>query len=208
MKPRVLVVDDERAECEMFAAALRDAGFDPSWDVHPLAALTRLETEPFDVVVTDLNMPGISGSELCHRVKQLKPNLPVVVVTAFGSIDAAVAAMRAGAYDFVTKPFDVDTIGLVLKRAVENYELRVEVDALRRVVDTSQRYGSLIGSSEPMRRLYATIDHLRAGDSTVLVTGESGTGKELVAREIHARGTRKDRPFVAVSCAAMPETLL
>jgi DNA-binding NtrC family response regulator len=208
VKPRALIVDDERAECEMFADALRDAGFDPSWDVNPVNALTRLETEPFDVVVTDLNMPGLSGSELCLRIKEQKPNLPVVVVTAFGSIDSAVVAMRAGAYDFVTKPFDVDTIGLVLKRAVENHELRAEVDALRRVVDTSQRYGLLIGSSEPMRRLYATIDHLRSGDSTVLVTGESGTGKELVAREIHARGPRKDRPFVAVSCAAMPETLL
>ncbi|HXK19360.1 MAG TPA: sigma-54 dependent transcriptional regulator [Polyangiaceae bacterium] len=208
MKPRALIVDDERAECEMFADALRDAGFDPQWDTSPLAALTRLETEPFDVVITDLNMPVLSGSELCSRIKQLKPNLPVVVVTAFGSIDSAVIAMRAGAYDFVTKPFDVDTIGLVLKRAVENHELRAEVDALRRVVDTSQRYGALIGSSEPMRRLYGTLDHLQTGDSTVLVTGESGTGKELVAREIHTRGSRKDRPFVAVSCAAMPETLL
>jgi len=208
LKPRALIVDDERAECEMFADALRDAGFDPSWEVSPLTALTRLETEPFDVVVTDLNMPGLSGSELCLRIKEQKPHLPVVVVTGFGSIDSAVVAMRAGAYDFVTKPFDVDTIGLVLKRAVENHELRAEVDALRRVVDTSQRYGLLIGSSEPMRRLYATIDHLRDGDSTVLLTGESGTGKELVAREIHAHGSRKARPFVAISCAAMPETLL
>jgi DNA-binding NtrC family response regulator len=208
VKPRALIVDDERAECEMFADALRDAGFDPSWETNPLSALTRLETEPYDVVVTDLNMPGLSGSELCLRIKEQKPHLPVIVVTAFGSIDSAVVAMRAGAYDFVTKPFDVDTIGLVLKRAVENHELRAEVDALRRVVDTSQRYGLLIGSSEPMRRLYATIDHLKDGDSTVLLTGESGTGKELVAREIHLHGSRKERPFVAISCAAMPETLL
>jgi DNA-binding NtrC family response regulator len=208
MRPRTLIVDDERAECEMFADALRDAGFEPAWELEPLAALARLETQPFDVIVTDLNMPGLSGTELCRRIKLLKPHLPVVVVTAFGSIDSAVAAMRAGAYDFVTKPFDVDTIGLVLKRAVENHELRAEVDALRRVVDTSQRYGSLIGSSESMRRLYATIDHLSDNDATVLVSGESGTGKELVAREIHARGRRKDGPFVAVSCAAMPETLL
>jgi two-component system response regulator HydG len=160
------------------------------------------------VVVTDLNMAGLSGNELCRRIKVLKPNLPVVIVTAFGSIDSAVEAMRVGAYDFVTKPFDVDTIGLVLKRAVENHELRAEVDALRRVVDTSQRYGALIGSSEPMRRLYATIDQLSQGDATVLLSGESGTGKELVAREIHARGPRKERPFVAVSCAAMPESML
>ncbi len=208
MKPRALIVDDERAECEMFADALRDAGFEADWELQPLEALRRLERQPFDVVVTDLNMPGLPGIELCRRVKQDQPNLPVVVVTAFGSIDSAVKAMKAGAYDFVTKPFDVDTIGLVLKRAVENHELRAEVDALRRVVDTSQRYGALVGTSEPMRRLYATIDQVRSSDTTLLLTGESGTGKDLVAREIHARGPRKDRPFVAVSCAAVSEQQL
>jgi DNA-binding NtrC family response regulator len=208
LKPRALIVDDERAECEMFADALRDAGFEAAWELQPLEALRRLERQPFDVVVTDLNMPGLPGIELCRRVKQDQPNLPVVVVTAFGSIDSAVKAMKAGAYDFVTKPFDVDTIGLVLKRAVENHELRAEVDALRRVVDTSQRYGALIGTSEPMRRLYATIDQVRSSDTTLLLTGESGTGKDLVAREIHARGPRKERPFVAVSCAAVSEEQL
>ncbi len=208
MMPRALIVDDERAECEMFADALRDSGFDPSWEVEPRTALNRLETEPFDVVVTDLNMPGVNGTELCARAKQLKPHLPVVVVTAFGSIDAAVSAMRAGAYDFITKPFDVDTVGLVLKRAVEHHELRAEVDALRRVVDTSQRYGALIGSSEPMRRLYRSIEQVVAGDATLLITGESGTGKELVAREIHARGARRDRPLSIINCAATPETQL
>jgi DNA-binding NtrC family response regulator len=208
LKPRALIVDDERAECEMFADALRDAGFEAAWELQPLEALRRLERQPFDVVVTDLNMPGLPGIELCRRVKQDQPNLPVVVVTAFGSIDSAVKAMKAGAYDFVTKPFDVDTIGLVLKRAVENHELRAEVDALRRVVDTSQRYGALVGTSEPMRRLYATIDQVRSSDTTLLLTGESGTGKDLVAREIHARGPRKERPFVAVSCAAVSEEQL
>jgi two-component system response regulator HydG len=176
--------------------------------LHPEQALKLLDTQPFEVVVTDLNMPGMSGSELCGRIRQSKPNLPVVVVTAFGSIDAAVRAMRVGAYDFVTKPFDVDTIGLVLHRAVENHALRAEVDALRRVVDTSQRYGAMIGTSEPMRRLYATIAQVTDVDATVLITGESGTGKELVAREIHARGARKQRPFIALNCAAMPEPLL
>ena len=208
MKPRALIVDDERAECEMFADALRDAGFEAAWELQPVEALRRIERQPFDVVVTDLNMPGLPGIELCRRVKLDKPNLPVVVVTAFGSIDSAVKAMKAGAYDFVTKPFDVDTIGLVLKRAVENHELRAEVDALRRVVDTSQRYGALIGSSEPMRRLYATIDQLRGADSTLLLTGESGTGKDLVAREIHARGPRQERPLLALSCAAASEAQL
>ena len=208
MKPRALIVDDERAECEMFADALRDAGFEAAWEVQPVEALRRLEGQPFDVVVTDLNMPGLPGNELCRRIKQSKPNLPVVVVTAFGSIDSAVGAMKAGAYDFVTKPFDVDTIGLVLKRAVETHELRAEVDALRRVVDTSQRYGSLIGTSEPMRRLYTNLDQLCSADSTLLITGESGTGKDVVAREIHARGPRRECPFVSVSCASVPEAQL
>jgi two-component system response regulator HydG len=208
LKPRALIVDDERAECEMFADALRDAGFEAAWELHPIEALRRLEGQPFDVVVTDLNMPGLPGDELCRRIKQSKPNLPVVVVTAFGSIDSAVGAMKAGAYDFVTKPFDIDTIGLVLKRAVENHELRVEVDALRRVVDTSQRYGSLIGTSEPMRRLYATLEQLQNGDAPLLITGESGTGKDLVARELHARSPRRDRPFVVLSCSAAPEVQL
>ncbi|HEY6078091.1 MAG TPA: sigma-54 dependent transcriptional regulator [Polyangiaceae bacterium] len=208
MSPRALIVDDERAECEMLADALRESGFEPVWELNPVQAVRRLEEQPFDVVITDLKMPGLSGNELCRRIKLVEPNLPVVVVTAFGSIDAAVDAMRAGAYDFVTKPFDIDTIGLVLKRAVENHELRVEVDALRRVVDTSKRYGELIGTSEPMRRLYATMDQLREGDTTVLISGESGTGKELVARELHARGSRRERPFASVSCAGLPEAAL
>ncbi len=208
MSPRALIVDDERAECEMLADALRDHGFEAVWEVNPVQAIRRLEEQPFDVVITDLKMPGLSGNEVCRRIKLVEPHLPVVVVTAFGSIDAAVEAMRAGAYDFVTKPFDIDTIGLVLKRAVENHELRVEVDALRRVVDTSKRYGELIGTSEPMRRLYATVDQLSAGDTTVLISGESGTGKELVARELHARGPRRERPFVCVSCSALPEAAL
>jgi two-component system response regulator HydG len=208
LNPRALIVDDERAECEMLADALRDHGFEPVWEVNPVQAVRRLEEQPFDVVITDLKMPGLSGNELCRRIKLVEPHLPVIVVTAFGSIDAAVEAMRAGAYDFVTKPFDIDTIGLVLKRAVEHHALRVEVDALRRVVDTSKRYGELIGTSEPMRRLYTTVDQLSEGDTTVLISGESGTGKELVARELHARGPRRDRPFVCVSCSALPEAAL
>jgi two-component system response regulator HydG len=206
--PRALIIDDEHAECELLADALRQAGFDAAWVQEPRKALELLGSRPFDVVVTDLNMPSMNGSELCRRIKDALPHLPVVVVTGFGSIDSAVDAMRAGAYDFVTKPFDVDAIGLVLRRAVEHHALKWEVDALRRVVDTSQRYGAMIGTSDAMRRLYALIDCVKDTAATVLITGESGTGKELVAREIHLRSSRPDSPFVAINCAAMPETLL
>jgi two-component system response regulator HydG len=208
MKPRALIVDDERAECELFADALRHAGFDPQWVQDPLSALDVLGKRQFEVVVTDLNMPKMNGAELCRRVKEVLPHLPVVVVTAFGSIDGAVDAMRSGAYDFVTKPFDVDAVGLVLQRAVEHHALRWEVDALRRVADNTQRYGEILGTSASMRKLYDVVERVGGSEATVLITGESGTGKELVAREIHRRGRRRDGPFVAVNCAAMPEPLL
>jgi two-component system response regulator HydG len=208
MKPRALIVDDEQAECELFADALRHAGFDPQWVQDPVSALDVLSKRQFEVVVTDLNMPRMNGAELCRRVKEVLPHLPVVVVTAFGSIDGAVDAMRSGAYDFVTKPFDVDAVGLVLQRAVEHHALRWEVDALRRVADNSQRYGEILGTSTNMRKLYDVIERVGGSDATVLITGESGTGKELVAREIHRRGRRAEGPFVAVNCAAMPEPLL
>jgi two-component system response regulator HydG len=208
MNPRALIVDDEPAECELVRDALNHAGFDAQSVQNPAAALELLSTRPFDVVLTDLNMPGMNGTELCRRIVEAVPHVPVVLVTAFGSIDSAVDAMRAGAYDFLTKPFDVDSVALVLRRALEHRALQREVDALRRVVDTSQRYGGLLGTSQPMREIYGIIDRVAQNDAPILVTGESGTGKEIVAREIHARSRHQSGRFVALNCAAMPEALL
>jgi two-component system response regulator HydG len=188
--------------------ALSQAGFEVQSAQNAGKALDLLATRPFDVVLTDLNMPGMNGTELCRRIGEAAPHVPVVLVTAFGSIDSAVDAMRAGAYDFLTKPFDVDAVALVLRRAVEHRALRCEVDALRRVVDTSQRYGSLLGNSQAMRDIYGIIERVADNDAPVLITGESGTGKEVVAREIHSRGRHSSGRFVAVNCAAMPEALL
>ena len=208
MKPRALIVDDEPAECELVRDALSHAGFEAFSVQNPAKALELLSTQPFDVVLTDLNMPGMNGTELCRRIIEAAPHVPVVLVTAFGSIDSAVDAMRAGAYDFLTKPFDVDGVALVLRRAVEHRELKREVDALRRVVDTSQRNGSLLGTSQAMRDIYGIIERVADNDAPILITGESGTGKEVVAREIHARSRNSSGRFVALNCAAMPEALL
>jgi DNA-binding NtrC family response regulator len=207
-RPRALIVDDEPAECELVRDALSHAGFDAFSVQDPLLALELLATRPFDVVLTDWNMPGMNGTQLCRRISEIAPQVPVVLVTAFGSIDSAVDAMRAGAYDFLTKPFDVDAVALVLRRALEHRALKCEVDALRRVVDTSQRYGGLLGTSQAMRDVYAIIERVADNDAPILITGESGTGKELVAREIHSRGRQSRGPFVALNCAAMPEALL
>jgi DNA-binding NtrC family response regulator len=208
MNPRALIVDDDPAECALVRDALSQAGFDATSVQNPGRALELLATRPFDVVLTDLNMPGMNGTELCRRVSETAPHVPVVLATAFGSIDSAVDAMRAGAYDFLTKPFDVDAVALVLHRAVEHRALKCEVDALRRVVDTSPRYGGLLGNSQAMRDVYGIIERVADNDAPVLITGESGTGKELVAREIHLRGRQAKSRFVAVNCAAMPEALL
>jgi DNA-binding NtrC family response regulator len=207
-RPRALIVDDEPAECELVRDALSHAGFEALSAQSPGRALDLLANRPFDVVLTDLNMPGMNGTELCRRINEIAPHMPVVLVTAFGSIDSAVDAMRAGAYDFLTKPFDVDAVALVLRRAVEHRALRCEVDALRRVVDTSQRYGNLVGTSQAMRDIYSIIERVAQNDAPILITGESGTGKEVVAREIHGRGRHANGRFVALNCAAMPEALL
>ena len=208
MTSRVLIVDDDVSLCELLVEGLRPHGFDCAWETSGSDALERSEREDFDVVVTDLNMKGMNGIELCQRIAETRPDLPAVVITAFGSLDTAVAAIRAGAYDFITKPFDVDAVALSLERAAKHHALRTEVRRLRRAVAATQRFEDLIGSSPAMRKVYTVLERLGESEATVLVTGESGSGKELVARALHRRSKRSQGPFVAVNCAAMPEALL
>src|SRR5205823_3592466 len=153
-------------------------------------------------------MARMSGLELCERIVASRPDLPVVVMTAFGTLEAAIAAIRVGAYDFVTKPVEIDALVIALERAVEHRTLRCEVERLRRVVDDAQGFGELVGASAPMKRVYDLLERVVSTDATVLVTGESGTGKELVARALHRRSRRSAGPFVALNCAALPEGLL
>jgi two-component system response regulator HydG len=162
----------------------------------------------FDVVLTDLNMPGFDGLSLCVRLSELRPDVPVVVMTAFGSLDTAIAAIRAGAYDFVTKPIETEALVLVIERAARHRELERRVRALRRAVETTQRFDELLGESPPMRKLFDMLERLRTSEASVLIVGESGTGKELVARALHRRGPRAAGAFVAINSAAMPEALL
>ncbi len=188
MTARVLVVDDERAMGEFLAGELEEKGFAPQSRTSARAALDALVSEPFDVVVTDLNMPHMSGLDLCERMAVEHPHVPIIVLTAFGSIETAVAAIRAGAYDFLTKPVEVDALALALERAVQHRRLRDEVSRLRSVVAATQQYEELVGSSSAMQQVYRLLDDLAQSDASVLISGESGTGKELVARALHAAG--------------------
>jgi len=206
---RVLVVDDDRALCETLEVGLRKRGYDVGWRTSAADAIGALDVEPSDAVITDLNMRGSSGIDLCTRVAERWPDVPVLVLTAFGSLETAVQAIRAGAYDFISKPVEMDVLAIALDRAIKHKQLRDEVKRLRdEAARAPQRPADLVGDSEAMRRVYDLIDRIADSEVSVLVTGESGTGKEVVARALHAGSGRSKGPFVAVNCAAVPEPLL
>jgi len=205
---RVLVVDDVQSMCELLAERLPPLGFDVEWRTSAAEALTYLAAAEVDAVVTDINMREMDGLELCDRIVSAHPEVPVIVITAFGNLEAAIAAIRAGAYDFLTKPFEIKVLALSLERAVQHRRLRAEVKRLRRSVHEAQRLGDLLGTSPAMQEVYALIDRVADSDTSVLVTGETGTGKELAARALHDRSRRRGGPFVPINCAAVPETLL
>ncbi len=208
MQGRVLIVDDDRDMCVLLESQLKRRDINASWRSSAAEALDLLAVEDFDVIVTDLNLQGSSGLELCEQVVQNRPDVPVIVITAFGSLESAIAAIRSGAYDFVNKPFELDELVLTINRAMQHKALREEVKRLKEAVATTQGMDELVGESLGMRKVYDLIDRVAETDATVLITGESGTGKELVARALHRRSQRKAGPFVAINCAAMPETLL
>jgi two-component system, NtrC family, response regulator AtoC len=205
---RVLVVDDDPAMCAMVRAHLAKRSYEVTTSEAAAEAFELLRTRDFDVVITDLQMRGMNGLELCERIVADRPDVPVIVITAFGSLELAIAAIRAGAYDFVPKPFSIDQLCIALDRAIQHRSLHEEVKRLRQAAAGLQRLDELLGESRAMRAVFALIQRVVDSDSSVLITGESGTGKELVARALHRGGQRATGPFVAINCAAVPETLL
>jgi two-component system response regulator AtoC len=208
MKGRILVVDDDRAQCQFLADGLRRREFEVQWHLSAEEALQTTTTQDFDVVVTDLRLGAMDGIALCEQLVANRPDLPIVVITAFGSLDTAVAAIRAGAYDVITKPIDIGVLQLALDRALGHRALREEVKRLRKAVAECSGYGDIIGSSPAMRKVHGLLDRVADSETTILVTGESGTGKELVARALHQGSRRRHGPFVAINCSAIPEQLL
>ena len=205
---KVLVVDDDLGMAGLIADVLQEDGFFVTIMGDSLEASKILKKEDFDVIVTDLKMKGLKGLDLLQEVKRVAPLTPVIIITAFGTIESAIQAMKMGAYDYITKPFQMDELVLTVKKALENRLLKREVARLKREVESRYQFHHLIGKSPSMQRIYDFVERISGSSSNVLVTGESGTGKELVAKAIHYNGSRKDGPFIAVNCAAIPETLL
>ncbi len=206
--PTVLIADDDASFRRVIEYQLREAGYTVSSAEDGKKALARFSEEPFDAVITDLDMPELSGLDLLREIKRISPDTPVIMVTAYGTVDSAVEAMRLGAFHYVTKPVNRDALRHTLENALKFAGLVNENRNLREAVGTAFKFEGIVGSSRAMRRLIDQATQLSRVDTTVLIAGESGTGKEILAKAIHFNSPRSGKPFIVINCGAIPENLL
>jgi len=204
----ILIVDDEKNYPPILSAILKEEGFETLTAFTGEEALEILKDSDVDLVLTDMKMPFMDGIELLERIKDQDPDLPVIMMTAHGTVEKAVEAMQKGAYNYIMKPFDNERLIIYVNKATAMYRVIKENRQLRSVVESKYSFGNIIGKSKNMRDIYELIQKVAPATATVLIEGESGTGKELVAKSIHFNGPRRDKPFIAVSCSALAESLL
>jgi len=204
----ILIVDDEKNYLLVLSAVLEEEGYEVLTALSGLEALETQKSSDVDLVLTDMKMPGMDGIELLERIKAYDSDLPVIMMTAHGTVDKAVEAMQKGAYSYILKPFDNERLILYVKKAISVYQVVKENRRLRNAVESQYQFGKIIGKSKIMRDVFETIQKVAPSSATVLIEGESGTGKELVAKSIHFNSPRRDNPFVAVNCSALAEGLL
>ena len=208
MKPRLLVVDDEESIREFLEIMLKKDGSEVTCAEDGAKAKELLGKKSFDMIISDLQMPNVTGLELLKHVKEGYPELVFMMITAFGTTESAVEAMKMGAYDYLTKPFKIDEVRLNIANALRAKNLEVENKVLKKELTKEYSFQNMIGNSEPMHRIFDLVRRVSQAPSNILVTGESGTGKEVIAKAIHYNGPLKDRPFVTINCGAIPEQLM
>lgn len=212
LKNKLLIIEDDEDLADLLRNYFKSIGYEIEVRHDALGPLSRLrregDTVPWDLILTDLKMPGLNGLEFIHEVRALSSHLPIILMTAHGGVETAVSAVKEGAYDFVMKPLNFPELAVTIERAIGHRKLSEENQALREVIKDSKKPGGMIAKSQGMKTIYELIGRVAASQATVLITGESGVGKEVVARAIHEASKRADKPFVAINCAAIPETLL
>jgi two-component system response regulator HydG len=207
-KPDIMVVDDERIVRESLYHWFKKGGYKVDTAASGQEALEKLARYPFELLFVDIKMPGMSGLELLEKIKETYPHTAVIIITAYGSIESAVQAMKMGASDYLLKPFKPDHLALVMEKIDRQLRLASEYNYLKDQLEQKTRFDNIIGQSKPMQAVFDTIRQVAAQDASVLLCGETGTGKELVAKAIHAKSPRSGHPFVAINCGALPENLL
>jgi two-component system NtrC family response regulator len=204
----ILIVDDEKNYLVVLEALLSPEGYEIVTSEKAQEALRMIQEADVDLVLTDMKMPGMTGMELLEEAKKIKPEVPVIMMTAYGTIEMAVEAMKKHAYDYITKPFQNEELKLTIRKALDNYRLLKENRRLSEALTERYGYRNIVGKSKPMQKVYDLIAKVAQSKASVLITGPSGTGKELIAKAIHYESLRKDRPFISVNCGALAETLL
>ena len=208
MKPKILVVDDERSHRQMIEAVLSAEEYEITQADNGLAAIEAIKEKFYDLVIMDIRMPQLGGIETLKKIKTISPGIPIIIMTAYASVGTAVDALKSGASDYLTKPLDIEELKILVAKTMRFHQLEKENIFLKERLDDRFDFSSIIGQSPAMNRLFETMGLVAPSEATVLIVGESGTGKELIANAIHQNSHRKDRPFIKVNCAALPETLL
>lgn len=208
MSYQILVVDDQRSFCQHIMAILENEGYDVSVAHDPFQAIRSLESQSFDVLLTDIKMPEMDGLTLFKHAKKSNPQISGIIMTAYGSIASAVTAIKEGVTDYLQKPFEPEALLMVVEKTLREQRLRREINDLRQEVDRKFSFGNIIGKNHQMQQIYDLIQKVAATDARIFITGETGVGKELVAKAIHYNSHRKNKPFVGINCGALSETLL
>ncbi|MFW6146824.1 MAG: sigma-54-dependent transcriptional regulator [Thermodesulfobacteriota bacterium] len=204
----ILIVDDEKNYLVILEALLAPEGYEVVTEANPLNALRLLNETDFDLVITDMKMPKMDGIELLDEIKRIDSDLPVIIMTAYGTIEMAVKAMKKRAYDYITKPFRNEELKLTIKKALELYKLKKENRRLSEALTNRYKYSNIIGKSKEMIKIYDMIEKVSKSKASIMITGPSGTGKELIAKAVHFCSPRKNMPFISINCGALTETLL